>query len=362
MSPTLHRLWLLLRTWLAWWLRELRGLVPARLAEALAGERDLLVIDIEPTRLIVRQRAGAQLTALADVAFPEGGTPARPPALTRALTHGHPAAIVRLAPTVAVRKLVPLPDGAAADLRAVLEHQLERHTPIDPEQLYFDHAVHGHDTTQKRLSVELVMVLRPTVDAVDRLVRSWGLVPRAIGLIEPGTWRTRFNFAPREAAAIARTTRRRLALAGLAASLLVIAAYASLRHAQRHADALEVMVAEARGQAQAASRLRAEIARRIEQRDFLVTKRLEASRLQVMTDLARTLGDDTWLTDLQLSGAKLRVGGYAQAASSLIPLLQQQPGFANPRFESPVTRATTGTGERFDLSVELAAPARGARP
>jgi general secretion pathway protein L len=363
MSPTLLRLSVAFQRWFAWWLRELKCLVPARLAEILAGERNRLVIDVEPTQLVVRHRVGDQVRELARIAIPETGLPQRPSTLARLGDDASLTTIVRLAPEVAVTKLVQLPDTAAANLRQILEHQLERHTPVAPAQLYFDYAVTAHDQAQRRVAVELVMVMRSTVDAVGELMRDWGLAPRAIGLIEQVGWGTRFDFAPRrDTENLARARRRRLVLAALVIVLLGSAAYATLEHAQREADALATAVAETKAQALAAARLRSEIAKRIEQRDFLALKRQETLRLQALTAITSALGDDTWLTDLQLAGAKVRASGYSQAASALIPLLQQRAGFANPRFESPVTRAVTGGGERFDLSVELGVLPRAGQP
>jgi general secretion pathway protein L len=362
MSPTLQRLVLLIVGWFGWWRRELAALVPPRLAESLAGERDLVIIDIGPREVAVRHRAGRALRDIARTAIPTTGLPARPPALARLITGGRRAAIVRLAPESAVTKLVQLPDTAATDLRAIVGHQLERHTPIEPAQLRFDVAVRQHDRAQKRLTVELAMVLRTTIDAVEALAHDWQLAPRAIGLVDPDHWRARFDFAGAARRDSAGAARRRLALVGLAGVLACAAAYASLDHQQRRAAALERVVAATKTEAQAAARVRADIAKRIEQRDFLGTRRHETPRLQVLNEIARVLGDDTWLTDLQLAGNKVRITGFTAAASNLIPLLQQQPTFANPRFESPVTRAVAGGGERFDLSFEIAGPQRLARP
>jgi len=359
MSPTLFRLWGMLGGALAWWLRELRALVPARLADSLAGARNRLIIDVLPTELVIHHRAGERVRELARVAIPATGLPQRPAALARLAADARLTTVVRLAPEVAVIKPVQLPDTAASSLRPILEHQLERHTPIEPAQLYFDHAVTGHDRARKRLSIELAMVLRTTIDGVDRLVREWGFAPRAIGLIEPTGWHTRFDFAPHGGVADRPRIRRRVALAGLAALLLCGAVGATLAHAEWQAATLAAATAEAKTHALAAGRLRAEIVKRLEQRDFLALKRAEPPRLQVLTEIARTFGDDTWLTDLQLTGTKIRAGGYAQSASALIPLLQQHAGFTNPHFESPVTRAVTGNGERFDLSFEIAATAPG---
>lgn len=362
MSPTLLRLWALLRTALTWWLRTLGEMVPPRLAEALSGDRDRLIVDIEPAQLIVRHRSGDHLREIARAAIPDVGFPERPAALTRQVGAGAAHAILRLTPDVAVRKLVQLPDTAAPTLRQILEHQLERHTPIEPTQVYFDYTVREHDRAQKRLTVELVMVLRSTIDSVTALARHWALTPHAIGLIEPDTWRARFDFRRPQRDAIRAPARRRLALAMLAVILAIGTAYATLAYRQRQADALEAAVDQMKTQALTASRLRAAIAKRVEQRDFLATKRLESPRVAVLNDVARTLGDDTWLTDLQLAGGKLRIGGYSLTASSLIALLQQRPGFANPHFESPVTRAVTGAGERFDLSVDIVPQSQTVRP
>jgi Tfp pilus assembly protein PilN len=60
--------------------------------------------------------------------------------------------------------------------------------------------------------------------------------------------------------------------------------------------------------------------------------------LPVLQELTDTLPTDAWLTTLSLDRTGLELGGFANAASQLIPLLEASPGLERVEFTSPVTK------------------------
>jgi Tfp pilus assembly protein PilN len=60
--------------------------------------------------------------------------------------------------------------------------------------------------------------------------------------------------------------------------------------------------------------------------------------LPVLQELTDTLPPDAWLTNLSVDRAGLELGGFANAASQLIPLLEASPGLERVEFTSPVTK------------------------
>ena len=60
--------------------------------------------------------------------------------------------------------------------------------------------------------------------------------------------------------------------------------------------------------------------------------------LPVLQELTEMLPTDAWLTNLSADRAGLELGGFANAASQLIPLLEASPGLERVEFTSPVTK------------------------
>ncbi len=60
--------------------------------------------------------------------------------------------------------------------------------------------------------------------------------------------------------------------------------------------------------------------------------------LDILKELTVLLPDDTFLTNLRLSGRKIEIAGYSASASSLIPVLENSPLLSKVEFSAPVTR------------------------
>ena len=60
--------------------------------------------------------------------------------------------------------------------------------------------------------------------------------------------------------------------------------------------------------------------------------------LPVLRELTDTIPGDAWLTNLSVDRNGLELGGFANAASQLIPLLEASPTLERVEFTSPVTK------------------------
>jgi hypothetical protein len=58
----------------------------------------------------------------------------------------------------------------------------------------------------------------------------------------------------------------------------------------------------------------------------------------MLRELTETLPADAWLTNFSFDRTGLELGGFANAASQLIPLLEASPGLERVEFTSPVTK------------------------
>ena len=82
-------------------------------------------------------------------------------------------------------------------------------------------------------------------------------------------------------------------------------------------------------------------------------KRDAPSTALILETLSKLLPDQTYVTELQVEGNKLRLTGVTQDAPSLIGLMEQSGHFARATFFAPTTRSPSDRGERFHVEAVI---------
>jgi general secretion pathway protein L len=77
--------------------------------------------------------------------------------------------------------------------------------------------------------------------------------------------------------------------------------------------------------------------------------------VRVLEELARTLPDATWLTEVEFGETTVTFTGISDSAAALIPSLEASPLFRAPTFSQPVVRDAGQDGERFTITMETEA-------
>jgi Tfp pilus assembly protein PilN len=108
---------------------------------------------------------------------------------------------------------------------------------------------------------------------------------------------------------------------------------------RRTLTALEAGIARLAPEVRRAEQLAAEVERARREVATLRSFQEQGVRpLPILQELTDTLPTDAWLTTLSLDRSGLELGGFASAASQLIPLLEASPGLERVEFTSPVTK------------------------
>ena len=108
---------------------------------------------------------------------------------------------------------------------------------------------------------------------------------------------------------------------------------------RRALAALEASIARLAPEVQRAERLTADVERA--RRELVTLRSFEEQGLHplpMLRELTDTLPADAWLTTLSVDRTGIELGGFANAASQLIPLLEASPGLERVEFTSPVTK------------------------
>lgn len=82
-------------------------------------------------------------------------------------------------------------------------------------------------------------------------------------------------------------------------------------------------------------------------------KKSRIPMVSIVEEMARAVPDNTFLTELSVSGDMVRFAGVSSSAAALIPVLEASPLFSAPTFMEPVVRAIDQSGERFSIAMKL---------
>jgi general secretion pathway protein L len=327
-----------IREFMRWWRGELEQLLPS------SGGTSNGVVELD-----ARCTDGQTLLCLDDIAVPVTEPP--PEQLRRRLAASD-TVVLRLGEGLVLRCQVELPAAAEENLRQVLWFEMDRQTPFRPEAVYFDYRLIQRQPGQGSLRVDLAVAPRTAVDPLLAMLDRMGLsVQRMPPLAGEG-----MNLLPAEQRRRPVDWRgwTRRGLAGMAVALLLAVVALPLYQDHQRLTRLEQAVSVARSEALAVQRLREEIQQRSAAVAFAGRRKQQGiSSLDVLAEVTRRLGDDSWLQEFELQGGEVRLRGEGPNAAQLIEELDDSARFTNPRFRAPVTQGTTAGLERYYLSAEV---------
>ena len=168
---------------LDWWVGQLRELVPERLLGRDTAADGLVVDASQPGAWTVLRRRGGVQTRVAQLRQEDGEGLA-----LRAALGGRPrgeALRLRVPPALVLERAVSLPLAAERDLDRVLGYEMERLTPFDASQVYWDYTVQSRDRARAKLTLRLTMVPRAAVEELVTALRQYGEAPSALEAVLP---------------------------------------------------------------------------------------------------------------------------------------------------------------------------------
>jgi general secretion pathway protein L len=257
---------------------------------------------------------------------------------------------LRLDPGRLIARSLQLPAAGRDYLEPIIEHRLERLTPWRPDKVVYGFAVAGEAGVDGTMDVDFLATSQDIVnERVDRLA-ALQLAPTALGSAgEPVDRPLRVDLF-RGTRDIGRRRLRRavgfsLAMVALVLVPLVGASAWMAWDSEQRLAALETRLVTKRNVLRAATG-----DTEAESRDLRLMndKRPETSATVLVDRLATLLPDNTFLRELEIDGASVRIAGFSTDASALIPTLEADESLSDVRFSAPVTRDETGR-DGFDI-------------
>ncbi len=252
--------------------------------------------------------------------------------------HRYPL-VLELPPEWVLMRRVALPAAAKENLRQVIGFEIDRITPFQADQVYFDNERDAdRQLGSDQVGVKVWLVPRNRVQPWLEALRKAGL---PVDRMAPQQVSVSLNLLPAELRP--RPDLRQLAFktAPVLLLLALLAAVLILPLWQARTLVIDLQQEENRLRRQAGSviELRKALENKLEElkkvRDYWRSVPPPLEVLQVLTHL---LPDDTYLQQLDIRGDKLTIRGLSGQASALIGLLEASPAFVDPHFLSPVTQ------------------------
>jgi general secretion pathway protein L len=261
------------------------------------------------------------------------------------------------------RREVALPLAVEDRLGQVLAYELDRLTPLRPDDLYYDFQLTRRDNTKGLCVVEVLAAPKARVNAmiaaaeekgvkIERLLLSASDVDNGINLMKS------VRQGDDAKASNAWLTPALLLLC--AALIAAIVAYPIFKKRQ-YVIAMLPIESAARAEAETATVLQRQLDKQVGDYNLLL-KRKHASPIavQVLEDLGKRLPDDTWAQTFEIKpmpNSKAReviVQGETGSGAKLLQLVQESPLLKDPVLKAAMTRVAPNA-ERFHFAGELIA-------
>jgi general secretion pathway protein L len=340
-----------------WWTGEIVALIPRSVSGWLVGRRPALMVTIDDECLTLSEQIGSRRRQLGDIDL----LAASPATVAEITPRAAGDAILELPASATLRRVIALPAAAEANLAEVVSFELERYTPFRREEIYHAWRLQRCDPGQRLLFVEVTVAPRALVDDALARLGQIGIVAGKVAVAaesEGGSERPNLLSAVQSA----RTPfflRIAIALLAVAAGTLGIAAAAvPVVQARWELAQLATALHSAKLEAADSSKLQREIEAALADRDFLAKRKHQVIPVsQLLANLTRLLPDDTWLSELRISGGELEISGNGASASTVVELIDAAPGLSNAAFRSPVVQSQQHR-EQFDIGARIDGAAR----
>ncbi|MBK5966611.1 fimbrial assembly protein [Thiocystis minor] len=329
-------------------LERLAVCLPTFVRQALAHRNRRLIVEVDAATGHLFLATGQEQEAIGE--FDLNATTPLPGVVDeRGREHEH-TTVLLLPQDAILTRTVSFPAQVRSNLHQVLQHELDRLSPFQAQEVVFDYTLQPGSKQASRVTLDLVLCRRDRLEGwIKRMADAGSPIDR---ISWRGAW-PRANLLPLQE----RPSRRKHAF-GMNGVLAIMAFLLALSilltpvwQKNRIAQALETEVRNTRAQAVAVDELRQELEQaRRGSTAVLQQKWDQPPILKMLRELTDRLPDDTWIQSFEYNQGQVDLRGESGQATALIAILEQAPGIDGVTFKSPVTQIARTGGERFNIS------------
>ncbi len=341
-----------------WWGEELRNALPAQLRARMQYARRRLLMQVgdgEIALSIEDAEAVQSLDALAtDLDAQLQQQRVRELLLRHELTQMSRDLLLSESAVLSIEVVMPM--AAEANLRQALAYEMDRHTPFQVEEVFYNWRILSRDREAGQLHLELYVTPREPVEADIELLKRLGLAPTGVDVaIGDGSDKEPLgiNLLPESLRyhIVNQQDRLNWIIGAVTVFLLVFVMAQSLWLREHQVEAIGEAIDSVRAEALAVRQIRKQIDDASDAAGFLQSRKIENGyRVEVLAELTRVLPSGTYLDRLSMHADNVQMQGKSSNAQSLIELINNSPYFENASFRGPTRLDTRSRKEIFDLS------------
>lgn len=342
------------------WCDEIGQLVREKVARIGSQSQSQTVLHFRQDAIEVHRASGGLSDLFAQLARNTGPVASQIAELSRVIEKHALCKDVSIALPVEslLRPRLAMPRARRAALTRALGFEVERLSPINPSELYYDFVEIGRGSDNRTAELELRILRRALVDDCVALCHAAGLEVAELRF-ENDAHIADWQSFPIDRFAFLRALARRfgvMILGSLAVFLVIALLVSAYARTVSGTSVLVEAVVDAGMQAARVERLQQTIARTSSDLALVTRQKQSPLLVSVLAELTQVLPDGTWITDLTVDGSKIRIRGASAAASDLIGLIDRAPQFSNAQFAAPVVRDPVANVDRFDISFYVREP------
>ena len=355
-GPLRHKLAALWR----WWAGEIARLVPERFSMLRGGARAPLGALEGDDIVLAAPAAGGGEERVVLGPLDEARRKVAVRALLERAGETRARARVALARDEALVRRVTMPAATEENLRQVLAFEMDRLTPFRADEVYFDYRVVSRDAAAGQILVQLAVARREVVDARVQELRALGANVRGVAVRDDAGHADALDLMPSEQRGESETSRERLAqrvLLGTCVALLAVALLFPVWRKRETFIALSPIVNKAKQEAEATDAIARTLEKQVADYNFLLARKHgNPPALAFIEEISRLLPDNTWVTSLEIKPAgkvrEVQVIGETVSSSKLIEILEGSSLLQNATPRGTVTRGSQPGTERFMIVAE----------
>ncbi len=341
-----------------WWRDELASLIPAALLPFPRPASKYLWLEFEPDSVALDVVRGDQFDALGKVALSSPDEASRKLAFNALHSKSRRTSLGLAIPAERIlRKNIELPLAVKENLRPALAFELNRQTPFNADQAYFDYRVRAIRPKEGRIQIELIVSDRRQIDQELARLAAWGHSCQAVAPRDELIGEPRYaNLLPPDARPQTSMAMKWL-YAGMALVTLALLATTlaiPLWQKREVAIALNGEAAHSKQQAQAVDDLQKGLAKASAEYRYLLERKFKRpAKVALLEELTRLLPDDTWLSSMEVKANEVVINGETNSSTRLIRLMEGSSLLADAAFNSPVVKDRNNNLERFQLNAKI---------
>ncbi|MFC1777630.1 PilN domain-containing protein [Pseudomonadota bacterium] len=343
-----------------WWAEELRNAMPAKLRARMQYARRKLLMEVGDGEVGLSIDDADSIQSLDSLSIDQDAQIQQQ--RVRELLQQHELTEVSrdllLSEEVVLRTEVVMPLAAEANLRQALAYEMDRHTPFEAEEVFYQWRILSRDREAGQLHFELYVTPREPIEAHIELLTRLGLAPTGVDVAgDDGPLGINLLPVGLRYHMVKQQVRVNLIIGAATVFLLILVMTQSLWLREHQIQVVQEAIEDVRAEAQAVQQIRKQIDDATEAAGFLQTRKIENGyKVKMLKELTRILPDDTYLDRLSLHAETAQMQGKSSNAQSLIELINDSPFFENASFRGPTRLDSRSGKEIFDLSASNKMP------